>query len=342
MAAELDFFIPESLNASSPAEYSGRKREEVRLLVIDSVAGTALHDDFVHIGHYLKKGDLLVLNSSRTIPAVMYGELGGKAVEVRLSRRVTPSEWEALMLHCTASTGDILFFPGGLEARLTGGGSEEPLVRLEFSMSNEKLFDWLYRFGKPVRYEYINGDWPLDAYQTVYASSPGSVEMPSAGRAFSWKLLQQLRKSGIKLAFLQLHAGLSYYGNDRWPHPEKHPEWCRLPAETADLINRTKQQGGRVIAVGTTAVRTLETAADSDGHVTPFSGLTNVYVNEQYKLKTADGLLTGLHEPEASHLDMLSAFTGRSKLMEAYRQALSFGYFWHEFGDMNLILPMES
>jgi S-adenosylmethionine:tRNA ribosyltransferase-isomerase len=164
--------------------------------------------------------------------------------------------------------------------------------------------------------------------------------MPSAGRAFTWKLLNDLKKKGIEVTFLQLHAGLSYYGNDQWPSPSNHPEYFNIPKQTASVINEAKRRGGRIIAVGTTVVRTLETVADTDGFIKPGEGVTTLYLKEGDTLQTVDGLLTGLHEPEASHLDLLSTVVDKEKLMSAYHSAIDEEYLWHEFGDMNLILPV--
>jgi catechol 2,3-dioxygenase-like lactoylglutathione lyase family enzyme len=204
------------------------------------------------------------------------------------------------------------------------------------------FYDFIYRKGQPVRYEYIDTPWPLDKYQTVYGSVPGSVEMASAGRAFSWKLISQLRAEGIEVVPLQLHAGLSYYGDDRWPTPKNHPEEYHLPQGTVDTIRRAKKEGNRVIAVGTTVVRALETvAAEHDGELAAASGMTDLYITKESPLRVVDGLITGLHEPQASHLDLLRAFVSDEHLFISYRNALAKGYMWHEFGDMNLILWVE-
>jgi S-adenosylmethionine:tRNA ribosyltransferase-isomerase len=229
-----------------------------------------------------------------------------------------------------------------VKAEVTGAGKEKPLIILTFSISGVELMDYIYSWGEPIRYEYIDSDWPLDAYQTAYASVPGSVEMASAGRSFSWKLFENLKRKGIKMAFLTLHTGLSYYGNDRWPNPDKHPEAYHIPKETVDLIHSVKKANARVIAVGTTVVRALETAADEHGILTEVEGITNLYIKKEHQLKTVDGLVTGLHEPEATHLEMLMAFTHEHRLFAAYRQALKRRYLWHEFGDMNLILTGDS
>jgi S-adenosylmethionine:tRNA ribosyltransferase-isomerase len=190
-----------------------------------------------------------------------------------------------------------------------------------------------------VRYEYIQEPWNLDYYQTVFATIPGSVEMPSAGRAFSWELLFRLQKKGVRIAYITLHTGLSYLLDDKWHKgPDKNFENYEVPKETADLIRVTKKAGGRVIAVGTTVVRALETVALEKREVEAHSGWTNLYITEDTKLEICDGLITGMHEPEASHLQLLSAFVDKGKLYEAYQDAIKQRYLWHEFGDMNLII----
>ncbi|KAB2334875.1 S-adenosylmethionine:tRNA ribosyltransferase-isomerase [Cytobacillus depressus] len=334
------FQVHEHLNANTPAEYRGIQRDQVRLMALDSKTGESFHHHFYELDTYLHEGDLLVLNNSRTLPAVLRGRRGRQLIEIRLSRKLSESKWEALIIEGELSVGEKIHLPGDLTATITGLGNEAPLVTLTFSKSGLELIDAIYRYGEPLHYEYIETPWPLEMYQTVYASVPGSVEMPSAGRAFSWMLLNQLKKKGINIAFLQLHTGLGYYGNDRWPNPSKHAEVFCVPEETAELVNNTKKNNRRVIAVGTTVVRALETAVNKAGKVEAMEGITSLYVQKGYPLKAVDGLITGFHEPEASHLDMLSAIMDENLLMKAYREALDEGYLWHEFGDMNLILPM--
>ncbi|RIW29088.1 S-adenosylmethionine:tRNA ribosyltransferase-isomerase [Bacillus salacetis] len=330
------FKIPQSLNAKVPAERRGSGRDDVRLMVMEGE--DVHHERFSSLPDFLNERDLLVFNNSRTIPAVLKAAAGNREVEVRLSRQLDDHRWEALIWGGLFSAGDELMLNEGVSAVVTGTGKEKPLIILAFSISGVELMDYIYRLGEPVRYEYIDSAWTLDAYQTAYASVPGSVEMASAGRAFSWNLLGKLKEKGVKTAFLTLHTGLSYYGHDRWPNPEKHPESYHIPKETVDLIRSVKKAHGRVIAVGTTVVRALETAADENGDLTEAEGITSLYIRKEYRLKTVDGLITGLHEPEATHLEMLTAFTPEHQLFEAYRQALKRGYLWHEFGDMNLIL----
>ncbi|MBM7554220.1 S-adenosylmethionine:tRNA ribosyltransferase-isomerase [Thalassobacillus pellis] len=340
-AVSYPFDIPEKLNASIPAELKKGSRDQVKMMVLDRTIGHTKHDDFFHIDNYLQEGDLVVLNNSRTIPPVLFGKQGNTTIEVRLSRTSDPSEWEALLIGDFIQVNQPISFGHGLQANIIGPGAERPLVNLKFSEQGPELIDYIFKYGEPIRYEYIDTPWPLEYYQTVYGSVPGSVEMPSAGRAFSWRVINKLKQRGVKIGYLQLHTGLSYYGKDRWPDPKAHPEEFTVPEKTAQLINETREKGGRVIAVGTTVVRALESSFASDGLIKAKSGFTNLYVDQHHHLQAVDGLLTGFHEPEASHLDMLTAFIKEELLMKAYKEAIESCYLWHEFGDVNLILPRK-
>jgi S-adenosylmethionine:tRNA ribosyltransferase-isomerase len=201
------------------------------------------------------------------------------------------------------------------------------------------LYEQIYQLGEPVRYEYIRQPWSLDYYQTVYATVPGSVEMPSAGRAFSWELLLKLQNSGVQIVYVQLHTGLSYLLKDECQQsPEQNFEEYLVPADTVRAIHDAKARGNKIIAVGTTVVRALETSVNELGELSPGTGWTNLHIHANYPLRVVDALLTGFHEPEASHLDLLSAFIDRHLLSNAYKQAVDHRYLWHEFGDMNLII----
>jgi S-adenosylmethionine:tRNA ribosyltransferase-isomerase len=193
--------------------------------------------------------------------------------------------------------------------------------------------------GKPIRYEYVSAPWDLDYYQTVYATEPGSAEMPSAGRAFTWKLLLELKRHEIDIAYIVLHTGLSSYMDDELDrtHPASEEEYF-VSATTAEKINGARERGGRVIAVGTTVVRALESIADGRGRLDERHGYTRLRIDTRHRLKAVDGLLTGLHEPEASHLDLLSAFLPAEQIRAAYEEAVAGRYLWHEFGDLNLIV----
>ncbi|MBM7585153.1 S-adenosylmethionine:tRNA ribosyltransferase-isomerase [Bacillus pakistanensis] len=332
------FQIPDELNAKKPKEILGKNREDVRLMVLNTDNGGSIHTHFNNITDFFEEGDLLVFNNSRTIPAVLDAKRRNQTLELRLSRKTTESCWEGILLGGLYQIGDELTFDQGLSGRIIGVGSEPPLVKIEFSLKGSELLDHIYRIGQPIRYEYIDSPWPLESYQTAYASVPGSVEMPSAGRAFSWGIMNKLKEKGVQLSFLSLHAGLSYYGNDQWPTPTEHPEEYIIPTETAELINQTKRKKKRIIAVGTTVVRALETVGRENPIMISKKGITNLYIDQSFSLKIVDGLLTGFHEPEASHLALLSAFVKKDKLLNAYREAIELGYYWHEFGDMNLII----
>jgi S-adenosylmethionine:tRNA ribosyltransferase-isomerase len=336
----LDFYLPNELNASLPPEERGIRRDHVRMMMLDRSYGKIQHDLFFHLPEHLQQGDLVILNNSRTIPAVFKAKRLGNGkivtkVEVRLARRLTEDTWEALIVQDYTNIGDTFIFAPELSAKVMGIKENTPLTILKFAKKGSDLLNMFYRLGEPVRYEYINHPWDLDYYQTVFASHPGSVEMPSAGRAFSWELLFTLMRKGIQVDFIQLHTGLSYLLDDKWHQtPEENEEEYHISEQTKQRILETKAAGKRVIAVGTTVVRALETFAISGA----LSGVTNLYINQHFPLKIADGIITGLHEPKASHLDMLSAFISKQHLLQAYEHAIDAGYLWHEFGDMNLII----
>ncbi len=342
MAAKvIDFYLPDKLNASLPPEKRGIRRDHVRMMVIDRTSGNIDHDCFFHLPQYLQAGDLVILNNSRTIPAVLHAEwLRNKVqlttnTEIRLARRLGEDLWEALIVEKNVKSGDLFTFSSELSATVIGVKKNSPLSILKFTKKGPNLLNMFYTLGEPVRYEYIDQPWALDYYQTVFASHPGSVEMPSAGRAFSWELLFTLMRKGIQVDFLQLHTGLSYLLDDQWHQtPEENEEEYHISEKTMQRILETKAAGKRVIAVGTTVVRALESAVKFDN----LSGVTNLYINDQFPLKIADGIITGFHEPKASHLDMLSAFIPEKHLLRAYDQAIDARYLWHEFGDMNLII----
>ncbi|MBM7691357.1 S-adenosylmethionine:tRNA ribosyltransferase-isomerase [Peribacillus deserti] len=337
----INFHVPQELNASVPPERRGVKRDHVKMMVLDRKTGKNTHDQFYNLDQHLNPGDLIVLNNSRTIPAVLSASLKRSfltvdpKVEIRLAHRKGDNIWDVLIVSEKAKTGDILYFSDYLQAVIMPIDINKPLQTIVFPQNGHELLNSIYKLGEPVRYEYIHTPWNLDYYQTVYASYPGSIEMPSAGRAFTWELLFKLQKKGIRIAYLQLHTGLSYFLDDKWTmNPSENQEEYEIPESTMQSFLQTKAEGGRVIAVGTTVVRALETAVFNQN----LKGWTNLYIHSDYKLKAADGIITGLHEPEASHLDMLSAFVNPRCLIRSYKDAILKNYLWHEFGDMNLII----
>lgn len=336
-----DFYLPSELNASHPPERRGIRRDHVRMMVLDKKTGAVSHDQFFRLADYLKSGDLVVMNNSRTVPAILNAGLYRNTkriqqeIEIRLARRHNEETWDALIVTDEVRLGDILHFSSDLTAVVIDMKEGSPLKTILFSKKGTDLFNCIYALGEPIRYEYIHNKWGLDYYQTVFASHPGSVEMPSAGRAFSWEMLFNLQKKGIELDFIQLHTGLSYLLDDELEtSPTDNYEEYHLSEGTIEKIRKTKASGGRVIAVGTTVVRALESA----GITGALNGVTNLYINQNFKLKMVDGIITGLHEPKASHLDMLTAFVPQNLLWNAYEEAIDQRYLWHEFGDTNLIL----
>ena len=337
----LNFHLPDELNAIAPPERRGVRRDHVKMMVLNKKNGKIDHSLFFRLDQYLNKDDLIILNSSRTVPADLQGicERTQKQVGIRLAHQKNPSLWEALIIGDHLKKGEKVKFNSKLEATVTHSDPNQPFSILQFNMCCSDLYNQIYQIGEPVRYEYTKEAWSLDYYQTVFATTPGSVEMPSAGRAFSWELLFRLQKKGVKIAYLQLHTGLSYLLDDRWHlGPLNNFEKYVINEATVEAIKKTKKNNGRVIAVGTTVVRALESAVDKYGEITEKDGWTNLYIAADTKLQVADGLITGFHEPEASHLDLLTAFVNPKHLYHAYQEALSHKYLWHEFGDMNLII----
>jgi S-adenosylmethionine:tRNA ribosyltransferase-isomerase len=335
--------------AKEPPERRGLARDQVRLMLTDRKTGGVIHSRFDRIGEFLDPGDLLVFNTSRTLPAslTVAADCGEPDIEVRLAGHLSDDRWLALLLcsggepfSCGLQSGLELEFGAGLKGTVEERDERIPrLWKLRFSQSGTQLVDSIYRFGRPIRYEYVSQPWDLDYYQTVYAQEPGSSEMPSAGRAFTWRLLLDLKKMGIETASVVLHTGLSSYEDDELDaqHPVSEEEYF-ISEAAAERINRARAQGQRVIAVGTTAVRALESAAADDEIVRAQHGYTSLRITANHRLKVVDGLLTGMHEPEASHLDLLTALMAADDIRVAYEEALERGYLWHEFGDLHLIV----
>jgi S-adenosylmethionine:tRNA ribosyltransferase-isomerase len=357
--SDVRFELPPALEAAAPPEARGLRRDGVRLLVIDRGTGAVRHSRFSELPLLLDSGDLLVANDSRTLPASLIGwTAAGESLELRLAGR-EGDRWAALALGVPAHgdpalvptdarpdapellPGERLTFAGGLQARVLGRHDEVPaMVWIAFDRCCARLLEALHRAGQPVRYAYVPERWELHHYQTMFAAAPGSAEMPSAGRPFTVQTLRELRALGVGLATVSLHAGLSTYGDPEVDRRFVPAEPYRIPEATAAAVARSRAAGGRVIAVGTTVVRTLETAADPTGRVRPGAGVTRLRIDPDHRLRAVDGLLTGLHEPEASHLDLTMSFVNLEVLRKAYDEAVREGYLWHEFGDVCLIAPL--
>ncbi|MFI9823724.1 S-adenosylmethionine:tRNA ribosyltransferase-isomerase [Streptomyces sp. NPDC052013] len=341
--------VPEGLSARVPVEQRGPglERDSVRLLVS---RGTAVsHHAFRELPRLLRAGDLLVVNTSATLAAAVDGRIGHARVVVHFSTRGDDGRW-AVELRDPDGRGTTRARAGvraGVEVWLPGGVRlllEDPLSahaeRLWWArVTGAEVLELLRRHGRPIRYAYTERDQPLSAYQTVFAlPSPdgaGSAEMPSAGRPFTARIVTELVSRGVQFAPVTLHTGVASMEAHEPPYPERFV----VPEASARVLNAVKAGDGRVIAVGTTAVRAVESAAGPDGVVRARAGWTDLVVTPERGVRVVDGLLTGLHEPEASHLLMLEAVAGRAALDRGYEEAVRGRYLWHEFGDLHLLLP---
>ena len=332
------FDLPPALEATQPAEVRGRGRDDVRLLVAWKHDNRIEHHRFTDLPEVLEAGDLLVVNTSATMPAALTARLpDGSEAPLHLSTQQPDGLWLVELRPPGAGKGEPgnrLELPGGAAARLLVPRGRLWLAELDLPPWLS-LLDYLAQHGRAIRYSYVHQDWPIEAYRSVYATDQGSAEMPSAGRAFTAEIITSLVARGIGVAPILLHTGVSSLESHEPPYPERY----RVPADTARKVNATRRWGGRVIAVGTTVVRALETVTDDRGLTHPGEGWTDVLVTPERGARSVDGLLTGWHEPEATHLLMLEAVADREVLRRSYESALAHDYLWHEFGDLHLILP---
>jgi S-adenosylmethionine:tRNA ribosyltransferase-isomerase len=336
------FALPPGLQAREPAEARGLPRDGVRMLVSRRAADEISQHGFGELPDLLLPGDLLVVNTSCTVPAAVRldGGLavhfssprpdGGWLIELRERRDGSTVPYRG------GAPGQVLDLPGGatltLRDRFTTLTRASRLWEATLSVA---VLPYLYQRGVPIRYSYVGRDWPLESYQTVFGTKPGSAEMPSASRPFTPDLVTRLVARGVTIAPLTLHTGVSSLEGGEDPYPEPYD----VPPATARLVNLTRSSGGRVIAVGTTVVRALETVAGPGGTVSAGGGWTSLKVTPESGVHAVDGLFTGLHEPRSTHLEMLSAFAGEDLLSRCYAVATEQGYLWHEFGDTHLLLP---
>ncbi|MFE6411505.1 S-adenosylmethionine:tRNA ribosyltransferase-isomerase [Streptomyces sp. NPDC057837] len=341
--------VPRELSARVPAEQRGPglDRDAVRLLV--SRGTEVAHHTFAELPRLLRAGDLLVVNTSATLAAAVDGTIGHARVVVHFSTRGDDGRWAVELREPDGrgTTRARAGAPAGTEVRLPGGVRlvlEEPLSprsgRLWWvRVSGPGIPGLLREHGRPIRYAYTERDQPLSVHQTVFAlpsaDGAGSAEMPSAARPFTTRLVTELVSRGVQFAPVTLHTGVA----SAEAHEPPYPERFAVPEASARLIGAVRAGGGRVLAVGTTAVRAVESAVDPDGTVRARAGWTDLVVTPERGVRVVDGLLTGLHEPEASHLLMLEAVAGRAAVERAYEAALQGRYLWHEFGDTHLVLP---
>ena len=348
-----DFVLPPNLEADEPPEARGLTRDEVRLMISYQTDDHIVHAQFRDLADFLVPGDLLIINTSGTLNAALNAtRKDGTPLELHLSTHLPADLW-VVELRQPAAAGTQPFCGGraGETLRLPGGASITlltPYHATQYDMSCVRLWiatfalleayllqDYLEQYGFPIRYGYVRQQWPSSYYQTVYVTEMGSAEMPSAGRAFTPELITRLAAKGVQIAPLLLHTGVSSLE----AHEPPYEEYYRVPLEAARAVNMAHTTGRRVIAVGTTVVRALETVTDREGITHPGAGWTDAVITPQRGVRAVNALLTGLHEPYASHLAMLEAIAGREHLQRAYAAALRERYLWHEFGDLHLILP---
>lgn len=355
IATGIEFELPDALAAREPPEARGLPRDSVKMMISRVSDDEITHSAFSRLPEFLSAGDVLVINTSATLNASFNAvrqardnsrsrvilnlstPLGGSRWVIELRRNsLKGSEplldaWAGENLSLTGGATATLVEPYGEINPLTGG------VRLwiaELSLPTDPL-TYSEKHGSPVRYSYVPGRWPLSYYQNVFADEPGSAEMPSAGRPFTLEILDRLKRNGVAIAPLILHTGVSSLDSHEDPFPERY----RVPTATVRAVNGARLQGGRVVAVGTTVVRALETVASFSGSIHAAEGWTDLVVSPDRGLRVVDGMLTGFHAPKASHLSMLEAIVGHDHLSRAYSSAVANRYAWHEFGDVHLILP---
>ena len=341
------FHRPPDSDATEPPEAHGVARDAVKLLV--ARPGGVSHARFADLGDYLRPDDLLVVNTSATLPAAVDGRRDGRAIAVHFSTARAEKLWVVELRPAGDMTGHLpdirpgerIAMPGGA-AIVIGSSYPEPGVegarlwtaRVVIEGPEGSVAEYLAQHGRPIRYSYVPRQWPLRYYQTVFARQAGSAEMPSAARPFSTELVTALVAAGVAIAPITLHAGVSSAEAGEPPTPEPF----EVPAATARMVNSAHAAGSRVIAVGTTVTRALESAADTDGVVRRAAGWTDLVLGPGRPVRVVDGLITGWHDAGASHLLLLEAVAGPDLVAMAYREAVQRGYLWHEFGDSALLL----
>jgi S-adenosylmethionine:tRNA ribosyltransferase-isomerase len=343
------FAPPADLTAPEPPEYRGLRRDGVRLLVADALG--VHHTRFDRLTEHLRAGDVLVVNTSATMPGQLDGFRGSEPVVVHVANRLPDGTRVVELRSAPRAAEPLLDGHAGEVIRLAAGGHVELLAEYPRAGSAPgdngnrlwrgyvqvvgSLSAFLCRYGRPISYGYLDRSYPIESYQTIFALHPGSAEMPSAGRPFSPELATRLVSSGVLIVPITLHTGVSSQEIGEAPQEE----WFEVPAATAALVNDARARGGRVVAVGTTATRALESAAEPDGTVRPRSGWTDLVISPERPVRVVGGLITGWHDPEASHLLLVESVAGPELTQRAYDAAAAEGYRWHEFGDSGLLLP---
>lgn len=349
--AVVSFALPAQLLATEPPEQRGLTRDRVRLVVANPTGSVTT--TFRHLGRFLCAGDLLVVNTSATRQAALdVRRADGTQAPLHLSTVLDDDTWVVEVRRARGLDGGFADGPAtdvrpGEPLHLPGGrtlhvgrpypdpDSGSPRLWRAVTESGVHVDAYLRRYGRPIRYGYVPKRWPMSAYRTVFGSEPGSAEMPSAGRPFTARLVTDLVARGVVIAPLVLHTGVSSPESHEPPYPERYD----VPAATARSVNAARADGGRIIAVGTTVTRALETVADLNGWVHAGRGWTDLVLGAARPARVVEGLITGWHPPEASHLMLLEAVAGTDIVQRAYDTALRGSLLWHEFGDSCLLLP---
>jgi S-adenosylmethionine:tRNA ribosyltransferase-isomerase len=341
VTTNLQFELPSELEAAAPAEARGLRRDEVRLLVSDYTKDVVAEGLFYQLPDFLQAGDLLVINTSGTLAAALQGRREGGLVGVHISTQISaePRPIAVIELRTCENTplfdgraGETIALPDGRLRLLAPHNRSRRLWLAAFEIP-VSLNCFLKAHGRPIRYSYVRDSWGIESYQTVFAEQMGSAEMPSAGRAFTPELVTRLVNKGVVFAPVTLHTGVASVE----AHEPPYEEWFAISAESALRINRAKADGRRIIAIGTTAVRAVESAVDNRGQVQAKQGWTDRLITPEQPPQIIDSLLTGFHEPAATHLAMLSAIASTQHLEHVYNMALQGRYLWHEFGDLHLL-----
>ncbi|HZO93527.1 MAG TPA: S-adenosylmethionine:tRNA ribosyltransferase-isomerase [Candidatus Baltobacteraceae bacterium] len=326
--------IPELQDAVEPPECRGLARDEVRLLGTNRASGVHSHASFLDLPLLLRVGDVLVVNDSATIPAALVAQrANGESIALHVATAMDARLW-TVEPRGSVQPGEELRLPGGACARaLAPVDPASPRLWYASFVLPLPMTDYLARYGEPIRYGYVTRRFPLRDYQTIFAREPGSAEMPSAARPFSRRVLAALRLRGVEVVTVTLHCGVSSFESPERPGTERFA----VSPVAADAVNRARRERRRIIAVGTTALRALESAA-SGGELVPARGWTDLVIGDGDRITTADGLLTGFHHGSATHQAILRAFLPDAALASAYDEAARRGYRRHEFGDVHLIV----
>lgn len=327
-------FSPGLIEATEPPEYRGVARDGVGMLVTDRQQRSHTHAHFYDLPWLLRAGDLLVVNDSATLPAsIVARRNNGDTIRLHVSTKIDERLW-TVEPRGLVDAGETLALPAGATATMiVPVEPRQPRLWFAAFHLDAPMYAYLTKFGTPISYPYLHRTFPLRDYQTLFAREMGSSEMPSAARPFTKSVVAELRDRGVEIATITLHCGVASFEASERPGTERF----MVSHATADRVNTTRRKGLRVIAVGTTVVRALESAATDEG-VVATSGWTDLIIDETYRPKAVDALLSGFHDTNATHLSLLHAFIDAELLQDAYLQAAESRYRYHEFGDVQLIL----